>query len=188
MTDYMYDMTDSYVWHDWSIRAWYGSFICVTWLIHMRVIWPIHTRDMTHSHVWHDSSTRDLRTELLTPLYWFEFDPPFAIKLHMWHDAFIRVTWLVDVCDVNDSYVWQDSFICEKLHMLMGATSLSYLTWLVYMRHDSAYVAVTHLYVTWLSPMCDMTHAYVTLPHMLIGDMIFICDMTHSCVTCFVCL
>jgi len=83
------------------------------------------------------------------------------------HDSFIRVTWLVPICDpicdVTESctpmfrcdmtqlYVWNDSFIC----------------------------------VTWLIHMCDMTHSCVWC-----GSFICVRDMTHSCVWCgpFMCV
>jgi len=59
----MCDMTNSYMWHDWSICLWHDWFICgtrlihmcVIWLIHVCVTWLIHMCDMTHSYVWHDS-------------------------------------------------------------------------------------------------------------------------------------
>jgi len=30
---------------------------------------------------------------------------------YVWHDSFIRVTWLIHMCDMTHSYVWHDSFI-----------------------------------------------------------------------------
>jgi len=41
--------------------------------------------------------------------------------LHVWHDAFICVTWCI--------HMWHDAFICDMTH--------SYVTWLVNMWHDS---------------------------------------------------
>jgi len=40
----------------------------------------------------------------------------------MWHDSFICVTWLLQICDMTPSYVWHDSFICVTwlLHMILG--------------------------------------------------------------------
>jgi len=71
-------------------------------------------------------------------------------------DSFIRVTWLVLMCDMTDSYVWRDLFSC----------------------------------VTWLNPALDVAHSYVCL--ILTHDnfwcvihscvtLILMCDMTRSC-------
>ena len=68
---------------------------------------------------------------------------------HVWHDSFVRVTWLNRMSDMAHSYVWHDSSIC--------------VTWLSHMR------AMTHSYVchdsfmcvTSLMYMCDMTHSCV---------------------------
>jgi len=63
---------------------------------------------------------------------------------HVWYDSFICVTWLIHMCAVIHAYVWHDSFICA--------------TWLIHM------CAVTHAYAwhdlficaTWLIRMRDM--------------------------------
>ena len=43
----------------------------------------------------------------------------YVTRSYVWHDAFIRVTWLfirvtwlLRLCDMTDSYVWHDSLIC----------------------------------------------------------------------------
>jgi len=117
----MCDTTHSNVWHD--------SFICVTWLVHMR--------DMTHSYAWHDSficvtwliQVRDMtypnhsllpRAHSPTPspmCYMYMRYGSFICGI--WSDSFIRVTWLIhcetwliDTCDMTHSYMWHDWFIC----------------------------------------------------------------------------
>jgi len=87
---------------------------------------------------------------------------------HVWHDLFIRVTRLINVCfpqarHVAHSYVWQDSVIRVTSH-----TSFMYVTWLMNMGCTQAHY-VTHSYVwhdaficvTWLFYMRDMTRSYV---------------------------
>jgi len=57
---------------------------------------------------------------------------------HVWHDSFICVTWLLQMCDATPSYEWHDSFICVTwlLHMCDATRS--------YVWHDS------FICVTWL--------------------------------------
>ena len=45
-------------------------------------------------------------------------------RWYVWHDSFIRATWLIDMCDMTHWYVWHDSLIC--------------VTWLIHMWHTSA--------------------------------------------------
>jgi len=63
--------------------VWLDSFICVTWLIHMR--------DMTHSYVWHDSFvcvTWQLNRAALSS----HSSPSSTLTLliHVWHDSLYR--------------------------------------------------------------------------------------------------
>ena len=86
---------------------------------------------------------------------------------YVWHDSFMRVTWLIHACDIlihmfdmTYSYVWRDSFIC--------------VTWLIHMcdvTHSHAW-RDSFICVTWLilhqsstrgllsASCCDMTHQY----------------------------
>jgi len=131
------EMTHSYVWHD--------TFVCVTWLIHMR--------DMTHWYVWHDSLicvTWLIRMRDVTHSY-------------VWHDSFLRVPWLIHTCDMTHSNAWHDSFIRVTWLILTCATTHSYA------RHDS-FICVTYSFrhsnvrdgmSHVLSRMCNMTHSRV---------------------------
>jgi len=68
---------------------------------------------------------------------------------YVWHDSFICVTWCVCMCGVTHSYVWHDSFIC----------------------------------VTWLVHAWDMTHWYVWRDSLMcLAWSIHVCDMTQSTV------
>jgi len=80
---------------------------------------------VTHSYVWHDSCI--------------------CVTLH---DEFIRVTWLIHMCDMTPSYVWHDSCICVTWFLHMCDMTHSYV-W-----HDSC------ICVTWLIHTCVMTHSY----------------------------
>ena len=67
------------------------------------------------------------------------------IHSHVWHDAFICVTWLIHICDKTHSYIWHDSFIyvtwlmhiCDMTHSSMWHDSVKYVTCLIHVRRDS---------------------------------------------------
>jgi len=65
-------------WHYLYVTWWYA-----TWLIHM----------------WHDSSTYDMAHPHAT---WH------LIASQVWHHTFIRDTWLIHVCGMTHSYLWND--------------------------------------------------------------------------------
>ena len=66
---------------------------------------------------------------------WVVSFPGILVMIHMWHDSFIRATWLIIRCDMTHSYAWHDSSI--------GVTGGPFVC------------------VTWLMHTCDMTHSYV---------------------------
>jgi len=66
---------------------------------------------------------------------WVVSFPGILVMIHMWHDSFIRATWLIIRCDMTHSYAWHDSSI--------GVTGGPFIC------------------VTWLIHTCDMAHSYV---------------------------
>ena len=76
---------------------------------------------------------------------------------YVWHDSFICVTWLLHACDTTHSYVWHGSFICVTWRIDICVTWLIHLCDMThsYVWHDS------FICVTWLRHACDMTHLYV---------------------------
>jgi len=92
---HIYDVSYSYVWRD--------SFIDLMWLIHMfELIWLIHTRDKTHPYTWN---------------YLFKFH---TTPLYAWHDLSICVTWLIHTCAMIHSHMCRDSYanhMCDLTHL-----------------------------------------------------------------------
>jgi len=41
---------------------------------------------------------------------------------NVWHDSFIRVTWLIHMCDMTNSFVWHDS-LTSDIHCTHAATN-----------------------------------------------------------------
>jgi len=91
------------------LMKWRDSFICVTWLIHMR--------DVTHSYVWRDS---------FICVTWL-IHMCDVTHSYVWRDSFICVTWLIHICDVTHSYVWRDIRSKEALYWFVTVARLQVL-------------------------------------------------------------
>jgi len=97
---------------------------------------------------------------------------------YVWHDPFIRVTWLIHMCDMTHSYVWHDSFICVTRPIHTCDMTHSYV-WLD-----------PFIRVTWPIHTYYMTHSYMHVcdtpsEERLLGNLrgitnLVICDMTYS--------
>ena len=122
---HMCDMTDSYVWHD--------SFICVTWLIHMCdvthsyvrhdsficVTWLLQRCDVTHSYG--DMTDSYVRRDSFICVTWLihirDMTHPYTTWLmHMRHHSHKWISHICDrlihMCDMTESYVWHEWFMC----------------------------------------------------------------------------
>jgi len=110
-----------------------------------------------------------------------------VLHIHVWHDAFICVTWLIHMCDVTHSYVRHDSLIyithtCDKTHSYEWHDSFIRETWLIHTWRDS-FICATWLTNTWLIHTWDMTHSYMARHDSFIRETRLIHiwrDMTHS--------
>jgi hypothetical protein len=147
----------------------HDSFICVTCLIHM---WHI-----IHSYVGRDSSIRAVRHDSFIRGTWLiskyrglcrsiALVPWNMCDMNhscVWHDSFICVTWLIHMCDMTHSYVWRDSFVRA--------------TWIIHvwdMTHHQMQRAMP------LNSTGDMTHAYMRHDSLVCGTwLIHTCDMTY---------
>jgi len=96
-------------------------------------------------------------------------DTPVQVR----YDSWKCVTWLVDMCDMTQSYVWHDTFTHPY--------AVSCLDTPVQVRYDS------WMCVTWLNHMCDMTHLLIHMRfswsrHACIGAtwLVHMYDMTRS--------
>jgi len=90
-----------------------------------------------------------------------------CVYMHMWHDSFISVTWLVHMCGMTRSNVWHNLFIC--------------VIWLWSL--DKKIISmVVCVYVTWLVHTCDMTRSYACRDSfMCVTWVVRVRDMTRSC-------
>jgi len=117
----------------------HDSFICVTWLLPFK---------KAEEPVWGRSWFSCVRETWL--IYMRD-----TTHLYVWHDSFIRVTWLTHMWDMSYSCVtWLLPFasLCEKGR---GAHNEATHGCLECVRHDS------FIFVTRLIYMCDMTSLYI---------------------------
>ena len=94
---YIYDKTQSNMWHELLRYAWHDFFIWGTWLIHMC--------GLTHSYVWLDSLRRGTwhihMCGTTHPYVWYD------IVSYMGHDSFIRVPWLPNLHGLRQRARWR---------------------------------------------------------------------------------
>jgi len=175
------DMTNSYVtwlihmWYDSLIRMWCDYMTCLMHVgprpIHMGPR-PIHMcRDafmcgMAHSdvtccvNVWHDALRwwRDSFVRAMIHSCYVSFIcllGPFIRDVthsYVWHDSFVRVTWLIHMCDRTHPYVWNDSFMCVWLDSCTCATWLIHMCvlWYIHTCLIATVIRSTLSCVTWL--------------------------------------
>jgi len=67
----------------------------------------------------------------------------------VWHDSFVRATWLICTCDMTHLYMQRDSFVCAT--WLICVCDVTHLC----VRRDSFVCA------TWLTCTCNVTYLYV---------------------------
>ena len=138
--------------------------------------------DMTHSYMWHDSficvshDTFDMlysaactRRCYLRPFVLFDS--------YVWNDSCIRMTWLVNMCDVSHctaQYI-RGSAVCDPSCWLIHTCEMTH----AYMWNDSC------IRVKWLINVCDVTHCTAHIQGGATRDpsccLIYTCDMTHAC-------
>jgi len=152
--------------------VWHDSFICVTWLIHVR--------DMTHAYVWHDSFKC---VTWLNTNHCLECPTPRARECvtHWCRSLCVYATWLIHLCD---TLMLLTVCVCYMTHLYVWHADATHC---VCVRHDS------FICVTWRIHECDMTHlsawhdsyhiyARVTSHSQrdtLMPLTVCVCDMTH---------
>jgi len=135
-------MRHLYVWHD--------SFICVTWLIHVRdnATSRVMLCERTHAYVLHNS----LRSMTCFLQYvWHDWFMCAVTDLYEWHDLFTCVTLLFRTCGITRLYAWHDSVICVMWPVTY---------WYVW---HAWFICVTwhHLYLLYFTHVWHMLHSYV---------------------------
>jgi len=68
---------------------------------------------------------------------------------YMWYDSFIRVTWLIRICDMAHSYMRHESFIYEWFHSLVTVHIWNHMHICVslHMWVNSTYLCVVYMHV-----------------------------------------
>jgi len=84
------DMIPSYVWHAFCI-IWHAFFSCVTRLLHVR--------DIPSSYVWHDCVWHDTLICVTHHVYVWQ-NSFMCDHVYVWHSSFMRVTPLLDLCNM----------------------------------------------------------------------------------------
>ena len=116
----------------------------------------------------------------------------------VWHDSFVRVTWLIHTCIMTHAYVGHDSFtrVTWLIHTCGSASQRPLeMTCVCDMTHSYVW-RNSFIRVTWRIHTCDMAHSYVwqrdkptiSPRNMCVWHDAFICvtgpihmcDMTHS--------
>jgi len=130
----------------------------------MCVAWLVHTCDMTHLHVCLDSDLCVISIINMCDLTW--------TLSYVWHDSFIRVTWLIHMCGLTQTYVWHDSLKC-----VIWLDSFICVTWLVQCVERQQY----HRHVI---HTCDMTLSYVWVDSFI--RVAWLTYLTHLYVKCLI--
>jgi len=161
-----------YSWETWLIDICdMTSWPIYTEMIHSYGIYALFIRDMTHLHVWPDSFI-------------------------VWHDSFIRVTWLIHLCDMTHSHERHDSFICviplihmcDMIHSHVWYDSFTCVIWLIAIRGVTHSQVQYALFTSTIWPIhkCDIaqywpmgTHIYInTNTHIHTQTLVRLCMKT----------
>ena len=164
--------------------------------VHSHLMWMYTVSDVTHMHTCHVCECTHVYIHVCTCTFvahvytcvWRDVFMRVKWIIHMcdvtyscaWHDSFWCVTWLIHMCDITHSYVWHDPFICATELIHMCDMTHPRVTWLNNMQHDM----LSH--GTHLESCCRHTYEWV-MSHILMrhdmlshGTHLKMCAMTQT--------
>ena len=103
-----------------SLTHSHDSFICATWLIVAHMNESCRTYEWVMSHIWMSHEWYALIRQISNTLTHDVINLIHMCDMtqsYVWHDSFICVTWRIHMCDMTHSYVWHDSFICATWNL-----------------------------------------------------------------------
>ena len=159
------------------VFVWHGSFICVTWLIHMRTRWPLYFCSCTnrgYCYGWHDAG----KSGVCICATWFILinDMTHSFAGHSYVYVSVRgQIGIIHKCDMTHPCAWHDLSTCLTWLIHMCDRFVCRTQWRIHVGSVRGQLRA-FIRVTWHVPVRDMTCSYVWHIHSYVShDSFMIC-------------